>query len=286
MALRANAARMMRRVLRRPQPDELKQAVQGPRLYAYLDPQTAMTSLHDGQLIFVDPLDEQLTPSIVAYGMWERWIEVVVRRLLRPGHRVIDVGANVGYYTLVMSSLIGPTGRLDAFEASPRMARLLRRTVGASGRGEFVTVHEVIVADRPGTMHLNFTERYGGAGNVAENGWTFGDDTQTVEREAVRLDDLFSDEVVDFIRIDTEGSEVLILQGALELLARSPSVKLCVEWYVNMMAARGDVARLVAQLEGLGFRFWRIDPQGLVPLTPAEALQQPPCDVLIARTLD
>ncbi len=84
------------------------------RLYAYLDPQTALTTLHDGQLIFVDPVDEQLSPSIIAYGVWEVWIEKVIRRLLRPSDKVIEVGANVGYYTLIMSSLIGPGGRLDA----------------------------------------------------------------------------------------------------------------------------------------------------------------------------
>lgn len=265
---------------------DIERAALRPRLYAYLDPHTALTNLHDGQLIFVDPADEQLTPSIVAFGLWEAWIERVIRRLVKPGHRVIEVGANIGYYTLVMASLIGATGQLDAFEANPRAVRLLKRSVVTSGRGDFVTIHEKIVADRAGLLHLNISARFGGAGNIAENGWGIGDDTETVPCEAVRLDELFETETVDFIRIDTEGSEVLILNGALGILARSPTIKLCIEWHLGMMRARGDVDALVAKLEGMGFRFWRIDVEKLTPLASAALLTQPFCDLLVARTLD
>ncbi|HVN00264.1 MAG TPA: FkbM family methyltransferase [Caulobacteraceae bacterium] len=286
MGLLSRVAALWRRLRGRQRLDELARAARSQRLYAYLDPQTALTTLHDGQLIFVDPTDEQLTPSIVAYGLWEFWIERVIRRLLKPGDRVIEVGANVGYYTLVMSSVIGPTGRLDAFEASPRMARLLRRSVSSSGRGDFVTVHEKIVADRPGAMHLNISSRFAGAGNVAENGWSIGEDTEVIECEAVRLDDLYPDQLVDMIRIDTEGSEVLILNGAMGIIARSPGIKLCIEWHVGMMSARGDVGALIAALTEMGFRFWRIDVRELVAVPASEVMAQPHCDMLVARSLD
>ncbi len=185
-----------------------------------------------------------------------------------------------------MSSVIGPTVRLNGFSPNPRAVRLLKRSIGTSGRGGFVTLHEKIVADQAGLLHLNISARAGGAGNIAENGWTIGDDTESVPCEAVRLDELFQTETVDFIRIDTEGSEVLILTGALGILARSPTIKLCIEWHLGMMRARGDVDTLVAKLEGLGFRFWRIDAETLTPLASATLLAQPPCEVLVARTLD
>jgi FkbM family methyltransferase len=257
-----------------------------PRLYAYLDPQTALTTLHDGQLIFVDPADEQLSPSIIAYGIWESWIENVVRRLVRPGDRVIEVGANVGYYTLIIGSLIGPTGRLDAFEANPRIARLLKRSITCSGRSDFVKVHEQIVADRPGTMKLYTSERFGGAGNLVENGWNIDGVGAWVESEAVRLDDMFDGQTIDFIRMDTEGAEVLILNGAMGLLKRSPNIKLCTEWSLGMMSLRGDVPRLVGALSDMQFRYWRVDPSGLTPLAPEQLLAEPHCEVLIARSLD
>lgn len=279
-------ARVGRRLIGSEPQDEYGVARRAPRLYALLDPRTAMTTLHDGQLIFVDPLDEQLTPSIVAYGLWEIWIERVIRRLLKPGDRVIEVGANVGYYTLIMGALIGPSGRLDAFEANPQMARLLRRSASCSGRGGSVTVHEQIVADRSGVMQLYVSDRNGGAGNLVEHGWNIGDDTHVVECEAVRLDDLFEGQTIDFIRIDTEGAELLILNGALGLLRRSASIKLCIEWAVGMMGSRGDLPGLVAALDEMGFRFWRVELEGLTPLSLAELLDVYHAEVVIARSLD
>lgn len=259
---------------------------QGHRLYAYLDPRTALTTLHGGQLIFVDPRDEQLTPSIVAFGRWESWIERTVLSLLRPGDRVIEVGANVGYYTLAMGTAIGPTGRLDAFEANPQMARLLRRSLACDARLVGVTLHEQIVADRAGVMPFYVSDSHAGAGNLAEHGWRMGEDTQVVEREAVRLDDVFAGQSIDFIRIDTEGAEILILNGALELLRRSATIKLCIEWSIGMMSARGDLPALVAALEAMGFRFWQVDVAGPTPLTTAQLLTAPHCEVVIARSLE
>ncbi len=279
-------ARVGRRLVRSEFVDDYDATRQGHRLYAYLDPRTALTTLHDGQLIFVDPLDEHLTPSIVAYGRWESWVERAIRRVLKSGDRVIEVGANVGYYTLIMGALIGPTGRLDAFEANPQMARLLRRSVICSGRAAAVTVHESIVADRPGAMQLYVSARAGGAGNLVEHGWNIGGDTQVIDCEAVRLDDQFEGETIDFIRLDTEGAEILILNGALGLLRRCASIKLCVEWSVGMMGMRGDVPALVTALDEMGFRFWRVELEGVAPLTIAELLTVSDCDVLIARSLD
>ena len=279
-------ARVGRRLIGDEIDDDYNATKQGHRLYAYLDARTALTSLHDGQLIFVDPLDEQLTPSIVAYGRWESWIERAIRQLIKPGDHVIEVGANVGYYTLIMGAAIGSTGRLDVFEANPQMARLLRRSVDSSGRADTVAVHEQIVADRPGTMQLYVSDRYGGAGNLVEHGWGMGDDTHVIEREAVRLDDVFAGQTIDFIRIDTEGAELLILNGALELLRRSPTIKLCIEWSVGMMSARGDLPALVAALGVMGFRFWRVELDGLTPLTTAALLETPHCEVVIARSLE
>lgn len=258
------------------------------RTYAYLDPQTALTTLHDGQLIYVDPADEQIAPWLIAQGRWESWIEQVIRRLVRPADRVIEVGANVGYYTLIMSSLIGESGRLDAFEANPRVARLLRRSLGCSGRGDRVALHELIVADRAGRMPFYVSDRYGGFGNIADTGWATGDETcRQIEREAVRLDDVFAGQTVDFIRTDTEGAELLILNGAMDLLRRSDSVKLCIEWSVRMMSARGDVAALVSALHDQGFKFWRIEHDArLTPVPHQDLLALPDCEMVIARSLD
>src|SRR5437660_168721 len=87
------------------------------RLYAYLGPDMALTQMHDGHFIYVDPADESLSAHLIGRGYWERWIESVVRGLVRPGDRVVEVGANLGYYTLIMAAAVGPTGAVHSFEA-------------------------------------------------------------------------------------------------------------------------------------------------------------------------
>ena len=95
-----------------------------PRFYAFLGQGCAITALWDGHFIFVDTRDEVVAAQLIARGYWETWIEKVVRSLIRPGDHVIDIGANHGYYTLGMAAGVGPTGRVVAFEANPRMTKL------------------------------------------------------------------------------------------------------------------------------------------------------------------
>ncbi|MES2815271.1 MAG: hypothetical protein V4720_10285 [Pseudomonadota bacterium] len=68
--------------------------------YHYLGPELALTRLNNGHLLYVDPQDETMSAHMIAYGYWESWIYSVVMSLISPGDRVIEVGANVGYYTM------------------------------------------------------------------------------------------------------------------------------------------------------------------------------------------
>lgn len=77
-------------------------------------------------------------------------------RVLRPGMRCLDLGANVGYFTLLMADAVGPSGRVAAVEANPRLADLLGRTVDVNGFGDRVTVTQRAASDRSGDrLHLH-----------------------------------------------------------------------------------------------------------------------------------
>ena len=75
-------------------------------------------------------------------GHWESWITLAIARLVRPGWRCLDVGANHGYYTLIMADGVGPTGNVLAVEPNRKPARLLPLTLSVNGFSDWVEVVE------------------------------------------------------------------------------------------------------------------------------------------------
>jgi FkbM family methyltransferase len=261
-----------------------KSAENKPRLYAYLGPDAAITQLQDGQFLYVDPVDRQIASHMIARGHWESWNENVVRRLAKPGDRVIEIGANLGYYSVIMASCIGATGRLDSFEANPRLARLVEMSLEFNGYKPFSKVHAAAAGDAQGSIRFAVSRTSSGGGHIALLPDSYGEDMQIIEAPMVRLDDQFPDDLVDFIRMDAEGSEPLVLAGAQHLIARSPNLKICMEWCVEMMAPRVDMAAFVASLRAQGLRFWQIQHDAsIVECTDAQLLALPMSDVIACR---
>jgi FkbM family methyltransferase len=141
-----------------------------------------------------------------------------MRRYLRPGDHFIDGGANVGAYTLLAASLVGPTGRVDAFEPSPLEVRRLRENVALNGL-EQVRVHEAALADVPG--HADFT-LHRQSGNRLSRAHDVQAEVRTV---AVTTIDAELPATYAMAKLDLEGAEPLALRGAEQhLAAGSPPV--------------------------------------------------------------
>lgn len=243
---------------------------------------------HAGARIYLVPDDIDLTPHILESGIWEMHVELAVRRVLRPGQAAVDVGANVGYHTLAIADVVGPSGRVDAFEANPAVARLLRSTIFVNDLAGRVRLHEAAVSDMAGRLVIASTPGHAGSGNVAlagEDACYAAAYPVRVEVPALRLDDALADlPALHLLRIDIEGFEAYALRGAEALLRRSPDLCIIAEWAVNMMSSRSDVPAFVAWMSALDFRFWVIGPDGGFVPVAAEALPGlPHSDVMIAR---
>lgn len=252
------------------------------RRYFYLGDGIALTQLTTGQFIYVDPLEESVCPHLIAQGSWEAWIAKVVLDLLRPGDRVVEVGGHVGFYTLLMAQKVGPQGSVLTFEANPRLAALATRSVRFNGYAPWVKIVQQAVSDAAGTIKFSVSRQFGGGGHVYVLDDALGADTQVLEVEAVRLDDLDLSGV-RLLRIDAEGSEPLILAGAQRLL-QQPDIILCIEWDVIQMRSRKDPQVLIDQLVASGFRFWRITTQSqLEPVDHQRLADLPACDLVVAR---
>jgi FkbM family methyltransferase len=142
-------------------------------------------------------------------GSYETDVQALLTKLVPAGGVFYDVGANVGFFSLLASRLVGPSGRVYSFEPLPANLEYLRRHV-ALNRCENVAVMASAVSDRAGRA------TFGGEGSTAKlvEGGAF-------EVETVALDDLWASEALrapDVIKLDVEGAELLALRGMRRML--------------------------------------------------------------------
>lgn len=139
-----------------------------------------------------------------------------MRERLRPGMIVVDVGANIGYFSLLAASIVGNTGRVIAFEPSEANVTLIHRSAQLNAFENIIDVWPIGLSDVPRLMTLNLQ---------ATNGQLFASDGKHVsESEAIvkckPLDDLLQLDRIDIVKIDVEGSEALVVRGAAKHLSR------------------------------------------------------------------
>lgn len=261
--------------------------------FFYLGEGRALARLTSGVFLFVDPADETVSAHIIARGFWEAWIHEAICSLLRAGDHVVEVGANVGYYTLEMARLVGPGGSVLALEANPRLTELIAASVAFNGYQNIIDVRQCAAAQITGRLEFITSRSNSGGGHLGLGHGTPGWGQVAIEVESVRLDDIVNKRT-RLLRLDAEGSEILILRGAERLLSQ-PDIIVCMEWDTYQMSSRGDVPALVKWLGDFGFQAWRIDPRGrnsgLTRLTPmlsaipnADLPSLPACDILLSRS--
>lgn len=233
----------------------------------YLGDHTAVTFLENGLRVLVDTRTMDVGVHLLTCGRWESHEVDLFTRLVKPNHTVFDIGANHGVYALVAAQAVGRGGRVHAFEPNPRLAELVRLSLSMNGFSGWAQTHPVGVSDAAGLARLVFSDAFSGGGAIA----TAGDVAthSSVECRLVVLDAYEPTATcrVDVVKIDVEGHEGRVLRGMRGILARSPDIRMMMEFSPSMMARSGmPVAEVVALLRDLQLRAWLIEDQ--TTLTP------------------
>ena len=222
--------------------------------------------------LFVDPSDRVVSRSMERDGFWERTETEWFLRSLRPGDVVVDVGANIGYYTLLAAQKVGESGKVFAFEPDPSNFSLLQDNVKLNGFSN-VVLERKAVSDAPGVLRLYTSESNTGDHRIFN---PEGEERSFEEVPAVTLDGYFEgrEESVDFVKIDTQGAEGKILAGMPRLVGRSPDLVIAVEFSPEHLAGIGSEARdVTGPLVSWQMDLFELGPGGryLVPVRPVEA---------------
>lgn len=207
----------------------------------------------DGHRIFLDPKDS-LRLSIFPYEPLET--EIVKNRIKR-NNTVLDIGANIGYYTLLFAKLVGPKGKVFAFEPDPNNFALLEKNVLVNNYRNIVLVQKA-VSNETGKTRLYLSPYNKGDHRIYDS----HDGRKSIGIETVNLVDYFKDhgEKIDFIKIDTQGSEGAIIEGMLPLLENNCNVEIMMEfWPPGLESFNTKPEELLKLLLEQGFRLHRIN---------------------------
>jgi len=169
--------------------------------------------------IYATAEDTFIGKVIIQTRAYEPHVAAVFRQYLRPGMSVLDVGANIGYFSLLAASLVGASGLVYSWEPSSGNARVLCASQLANGFKN-IEIVQAAAADR--TALLKYF-RTSSNGNVAETSGGSAEDMLPAETVmGLRVDDFIPANVhIDLVKIDVEGYEFKALRGAWQTLRRS-----------------------------------------------------------------
>lgn len=162
--------------------------------------------------------DRGFACNVMLDGYWESWLTRFLAGRVKPGMHVADIGANFGYYTILMAGAVGATGHVHAIEPHPDTARVLRENVLLNGFARYTSVHETALgADVDASVTL-FTPA-GEPKNAAVVS-TPPEGGTSVAVAATTMDALLGAQPLNLVKIDAEGAEEHIIAGMSGLIAR------------------------------------------------------------------
>ena len=182
-----------------------------------------------------------------------------IEAAVSPGDTVLDVGANVGQYAALLARLVGPTGRVLAFEPEPRTHAILHSNVRRIGLSS-VETFQLALADFTGTALIVRVVDEDGLPNIGLTHLATQSEAASGDARVAALDGLSESLRVDscaFVKIDVEGSEMLVLRGGARFLAtRRPLLMVELD---HMMSARygSSPADVIVFLKELGYELWK-----------------------------
>src|SRR5258708_2796683 len=201
-------------------------------------------------------LDDKDSLELATREIYEPMETALFKKEIKSGQTVLDIGANIGYYTLIAAKLVGPKGKVYAFEPDPTNFKLLKKNVESNGHSNVVLVNQA-VSDKNRKARLFLSAMNKGDHRIYDS----NDGRSSILVRMIRLDDFFlkMDKVVHFIKMDIQGAEAAALEGMKELIHRNQRLKLVTEFSPGSLKLEGhDPHKYLKTLRSLGFRLSEI----------------------------
>jgi FkbM family methyltransferase len=223
-------------------------------------------------------VDDKDSLRLVVKGIYEPFETTLVASEVREGDVVLDVGANIGYFTLIFARVVGPRGRVLAFEPDPANFAILERNITLNDYHN-VTAIPLALSDTAGPVALYMSEFNRAHHRIVASTDAIG----TIAVDSTTLDQYLEsyDGAVDFIKIDVEGAEAMALRGMRGVIRRTQPHSILIEFTPSALAEAGDdPASLLNELTGAGYELFEIPrhADAMIPSSAAELLRKYPGD--------
>jgi len=170
------------------------------------------------------------------FGLYEPGTASICKRLVRPGMHVVDVGANVGYYTLLFSKLVGPDGTVYAFEPHPEIYQLLKHN---TKRRKNIIILQKAVSNVNGEVEFYSSKHTTGShGLYVPQEFVIG----STKVASVSLDSFLNGRRCDLIKIDVEGAEPLVISGMRNFITNTEKLIAIIEYNPSALQLAGHMS--------------------------------------------
>lgn len=252
---------------RRPVPEHPGRTYQPTGIYTGQD--RILSRLWTGHGIFLPASDLGVGPSIMMTGRWEPLVTEYIIGVLKPGDVFVDIGANIGYYSVLAAALVQPTGFVVAFEPQKDLHRFLADSLTVNGLQSLCDIGDVAIGDAEGVARLNQVASMSASASLIPS--TDAGRSRDGVVEVRTLDAALADIsairerrlIPTMIKIDIEGYEYRAWTGMKRTLAQADRMTLIIEFaprrYMNLGE---DPFGFLDELEAAGFSIGTLRADG------------------------
>lgn len=209
-------------------------------------------------------LDENDSLNLAWNRIYDPFETRVMLSLLRPRDVIVDIGANIGYYTLIFSKITGKEGKVFAFEPGQSNFMILQENVRINNYTDrVVTVNKAVSSEDNREINLYLNDTNHGMNRIFKSE-KYGKKTDSIEKiGTISLDDYFSRnpiQKIDFVKLDIEGSEYGAIKGMQQTLKNNESIKIITEFHPTSIREFGvEPIEFLELLDSFGFDVWSLD---------------------------
>jgi len=218
-----------------------------------------------GKMLNMDLRDGALSSTLYANGVWEPEETSFVGKTLHPGMVFVDVGANIGYYTVIASELVGRSGQVFAFEPDPGNFAFLQKNIDANNCANVVASQKAVAAATQRLRLYRSEDNFGDHRIYEPKDETLhrqGKTRLAIDIDAISLDDYFAlnPTHVDFLKMDIQGAEYEAFIGMRKLLGQNPDITILTEFWPKGLGEAGVSPQVfLDEVRSSGFTIYLLD---------------------------